>query len=130
MCPDRISKGAWDYDADGIVFHRKGAHMDEKFIRRIYERILAKAGIRKRRFHDIRHTYGSMLLSKGASVLYVKEQMGHSSIQITVDTYGHWIPNSNRAVVNTLDEPHLSAPYPHPAKNKSQQVIEFAGVSI
>ena len=127
---ERAQKRAWEYDIDGLVFHRKGSHMDEKFIRRIYERVLSKAGIRKRRFHDIRHTYGSMLLSKGVSVLYVKEQMGHSSIQITVDTYGHWIPNSNRAAVNSLDEPHLFTPYPpHPAKNKNQQVIEFAGVS-
>jgi len=39
-----------------------------------------------------RHTFGSLLIQDGASLAYVKDQMGHSSIQITVDTYGHLIP--------------------------------------
>ena len=35
--------------------------------------------------------------------MYVKEQLGHASIQITVDIYGHWIPGSNKAAVDRLD---------------------------
>lgn len=46
---------------------------------------LEKAGLRKIRFHDLRHTFGSLLIQDGASLTYVKEQMGHSSIQVTVD---------------------------------------------
>ena len=57
---------------------------------------LARAGIRKIRLHDLRHTFGSLLLQNGASIVYVKEQMGHSSIQATVDTYGHLIPGVDR----------------------------------
>ena len=53
---------------------------------------LDKAGLRRFRLHDLRHTFGSLLIQDGASLTYVKEQMGHSSIQITVDTYGHLIP--------------------------------------
>lgn len=53
---------------------------------------LEKAGLRRFRLHDLRHTFGSLLIQDGASLTYVKEQMGHSSIQITVDTYGHLIP--------------------------------------
>ena len=40
----------------------------------------------------------------GESPAYVKEQMGHSSIQVTVDLYCHWIPGSNRQAVDRLDE--------------------------
>ena len=40
----------------------------------------------------------------GESPAYVKEQMGHSSIQVTVDLYCHWIPRSNRQAVDRLDE--------------------------
>ena len=36
--------------------------------------------------------------------MYVKEQMGHSSIQVTVDTYGHLIPGANVSFVDRLDE--------------------------
>ena len=40
----------------------------------------------------------------GASIVYVKEQMGHSSIQVTVDTYGHLIPGANACFVHRLAE--------------------------
>jgi len=66
--------------------------------------VLAKAGIRKIRLHDLRHTFGSLLLQNGASIVYVKEQMGHSSIQVTVDIYGHLIPGANVHFVDRLDE--------------------------
>jgi len=65
--------------------------------------VLAKAGIRKIRLHDLRHTFGSALIQSGASIVYVKEQMGHSSIQVTVDTYGHLIPGANASFVDRLD---------------------------
>jgi len=65
--------------------------------------VLAKAGIRKIRLHDLRHTFGSLLIQAGASIVYVKEQMGHSSIQVTVDTYGHLIPGANTSFVDRLD---------------------------
>jgi integrase len=62
------------------------------------------AKLRRVRFHDLRHTFASQLLSQGESPAYVKEQMGHSSIQVTVDIYGHLIPGGNRAAVDKLDE--------------------------
>jgi integrase len=52
---------------------------------------------------SIRHTCASLLLSDVASLVYVKEQLGHSSIEVTVDIYGHLIPGSNRHSVNKLD---------------------------
>jgi hypothetical protein len=55
---------------------------------RYMEPVLEKAGLRRFRFHDLRHKFGNLLIQGGASLAYVKDQMGHSSIQITVDTYG------------------------------------------
>jgi hypothetical protein len=46
---------------------------------------------------------GSLLIQNGASLTYVKEQMGHSSIQVTVDVYGHLVPGANIAWVDRLD---------------------------
>jgi len=57
------------------------------------------------RFHDLRHSYASLLLQQGESPVYVKEQLGHSSIQITVDCYGHLIPGGNKQAVDRLDTP-------------------------
>ena len=64
---------------------------------------LDRAGLRRFRFHDLRHTFGSLLMQDGASLVYVKDQMGHSSIQVTVDTYGHLIPGADIAWVDRLD---------------------------
>jgi len=69
--------------------------------RRFY-RCLEKAKLRRIRFHDLRHTFASLLIQNGESLAYVKEQMGHSSIRVTVDVYGHLIPGANRQAVCRL----------------------------
>ena len=66
---------------------------------------LEKAGLHHFRFRDLRHTLGSLLIQGGASLAYVKEQMGHSSIQVTVDIYGHLIPGADISCVDQLDSP-------------------------
>jgi integrase len=62
----------------------------------------------------LRHTFASPLIQQGESVAYVKEQMGHSSIQITVDVYGHLVPGGNRAAVDRLDDAPPSATQAQP----------------
>jgi integrase len=85
------------------VFHRSAKPMEQYFISRVFKRCLRASGLREIRLHDIRHSYASLLLSDGISPVYVKDQLGHASIRLTVDTYGHLIPNSNHGVVNRLD---------------------------
>ena len=48
------------------------------------------------RFHDLRHTYATLLLMAHQSPGYVQQQLGHSSISITMDIYCHWIPGEGR----------------------------------
>ncbi len=72
--------------------------------RRVFYRLLEIADVPRFRFHDIRHTLASLLLQQGESLHYVKEQLGHASIQTTVDVYGHLVPGSNRNAVNRLDD--------------------------
>ena len=66
---------------------------------------LCSGGLRRIRIHDLRHTYASLLIQNGESLAYVKEQLGHHSIQMTVDVYGHLVPGSNRQAVDRLDDP-------------------------
>ena len=108
-----------------MIFHRDGEPIEHNFIRRIFKRILTRAGIREIRFHDIRHTYASLLLSNGESLVYVKEQLGHYSIQMTVDIYGHLIPGSNRQAVNRLDT-QQDTTYTQPEKKEVVQSIKIA----
>ena len=70
--------------------------------KRIFYRACEKAGLHRRPLHSTRHTFATLLLQQGESPVYVKEQMGHSSITVTVDVYKHWIPSANRNAVNRL----------------------------
>ncbi len=79
-------------------------------MRHVFKRMLEKAKLRHVRIHDLRHTFASLLLQQDESVVYVKEQLGHGSIQITVDTYGHLIPGANRGAVNRLDDAAAAQP--------------------
>jgi integrase len=72
--------------------------------KRYFYKVLEKAGLRRIRFHDLRHSFASLLIAQGESLAYVRDQLGHSSIQITVDTYGHLVPGSNRQAVDRLDD--------------------------
>jgi len=82
-----------------------GKQLDPNNMRkRVFYRCLDFAELRRVRFHDLRHTFASLLIQQGESLVYVKDQLGHHSIQITVDTYGHLVPGGNRQAVDRLDD--------------------------
>jgi len=86
-----------------VFLSREGCQIDMGNVKtRHFFRCLDKAGIRRIRFHDLRHTFASLLIQNGESLAYVKDQLGHSSIKMTVDVYGHLVPGANRAAVNRL----------------------------
>lgn len=84
--------------------------LDAANVRRSFSLSLKKAGLRQMRFHDLRHTFASWLIAAGESLPYVRDQLGHHSIGITVDTYGHLIPGANRGAVNRLAAAVENAP--------------------
>ncbi len=103
-------EGKDDVSGELVFPSPDGSILDpDNLYHRYFLPVLAKAGIRKIRLHDLRHTFGSLLIQGGASIVYVKEQMGHSTIQVTVDTYGHLIPGANVSYVDRLDAPQKSA---------------------
>jgi integrase len=91
--------------ADDLIFRSKaGTVLDpNNLVHYQFLPCLEHAGLRRFRFHDLRHTFGSLLIQDGASLAYVKEQMGHSSIQVTVDTYGHLVPGADINWIDGLD---------------------------
>jgi len=91
-----------------VFTHRKGKPVDMNNVKVAYfKKVLRKAGLRDIRFHDLRHTYASLLLAQGEPVTYVANQLGHANPGITLKIYSHWVPNeSQREAVNKL--PSLS----------------------
>lgn len=96
---------------------------------RVWRPLLDKAGVRHIRVHDARHTYASLMLRRGVPIAYVSKQLGHSSISITVDLYGHFIPGADRHHVEGLAEaietagtqPHATQAQPNPTERQTRR---------
>lgn len=61
------------------------------------------------RFHGLRHSFAAMLIAEGAHPRAMMERMGHSTIQVTLGTYGHLFPNLEAALTDALDEVYRKA---------------------
>ena len=86
---------------------RNGNFMDPYNLKdRYFYKCLEKAGLRRVRFHDLRHTFATLLIEQGYPLPYIQQQLGHSSIRMTVDVYGHLAPSSSREAVNSLPSPN------------------------
>ena len=98
----RITSGENQHD---LVFaNKQGNPIDpNNMIKREFLSALRFAGLRKIRFHDLRHTYCTLLISQGENTKFIQNQLGHASIQTTMDRYGHLFPADNKGVGSRLD---------------------------
>jgi integrase len=99
---DWLAKGQNEMP-EWVFCNFEGKLLDTNNLRnRALHKCLEAAELRTIRLHDLRHTFASLLIQNGESLAYVKDQMGHSSIKVTVDIYGHLVPGANRQAVNRL----------------------------
>ena len=90
---------------DDHVFHNKaGDPIDYHNIeRREFHPALERAGLRKIRWHDLRHTFVALLVANGEYPTKIQELKGHADIGTTFNTYGHLMPDSSNGVGERLD---------------------------
>jgi integrase len=72
-------------------------------VQRHFRKALKDAGIPQIRFHDLRHTYASLLLAQGENVKYVQTQLGHSSPTVTLNVYAHLMKKENQEAACRLE---------------------------
>jgi integrase len=65
----------------------------EHLVKRSFKPLLKNAGLPEIRFHDLRHTCATLLLSRGVHPKLVQELLGHATIAMTLDTYSHYLPS-------------------------------------
>ena len=88
-----------------LFTNEKGGFIDlNNWRRRVFNKALKEAKLRKIRVHDLRHSYATIRISKGDSILDVSNQLGHHSVKLTLDTYSHWLPGKKKAEVDALDD--------------------------
>ena len=68
------------------------------------KKLLQKAGLPDVRFHDLRHSVATMLLSMGTHPKVVQELLGHSQISMTMDIYSHVLPTMQRDAISKLND--------------------------
>ncbi len=73
-------------------------------INRSFKPLLRQADLPDIRFHDLRHTCATLLLSRGVHAKLVQELLGHSTIAVTLDTYSHVLPGMDDGLADTMDE--------------------------
>lgn len=65
---------------------------------------LKRAGIKRIRFHDLRHTYASILIDQGENIKYIQSQLGHSTPTVTLNIYSHLLKPTNQEAARRLEE--------------------------
>jgi len=90
----------------GLVFPNEiGSLLNPSNLRnRSFKRIKARSGVREDlRFHDLRHTCATLLLSEGVNGKVVSEMLGHASITITFNTYSHVLPDMQDSAAEAME---------------------------
>jgi len=100
---EALRKG-WGEPPEWLFYNEEGKLIDINNLRkRVFYKCLEKAGLRRIRIHDLRHTYATLRIAAGHNIADVSKQLGHHSINITVDTYHHWTPGANKGEIDQLD---------------------------
>jgi integrase len=90
---------------DDLVFaSAEGKPIDPGVLSHNFARIVKRTGIENVLFHDLRHTFASLMLLRGAKPKVISEALGHSSVAFTMDTYSHIIGRMQEDAMALLDE--------------------------
>src|SRR5208283_4863261 len=102
------------------------ATMHNNAMKRYYYPALRKAGLRHVSFHSLRHSNASFRIQAGQNIKYIQTQLGHASINMTMDVYGHLFNDFdfNRKQVDLLESVRnpLENPFKHPSQQESASV--------
>src|SRR5262249_46843069 len=80
-----------------------GVWRKDTFMARVFRPAVRRAELAPLRFHDLRHTYAALMVAAGAHPKLLQAQLGHTSINVTLNTYGHLYPDAFADVGDALD---------------------------
>ena len=92
------------WQESGLVFTTTiGTAIEPRNLLRSLDQLIMRAGVRRIRFHDLRHTCASLLLAQGVPPRVVMDVLGHSQFSITMDLYSHVMPTALREAADAID---------------------------
>jgi integrase len=100
---ERLAAGD-SWQESGLVFTTSvGTVVEPRNLSRTFEHLVQQSGVRRIRFHDLRHTCASLPLAQGVSPRVVMDVLGHSQLSITMDLYSHVMPSALRDAADAMD---------------------------
>ncbi len=103
IAKEKLKTGPSYQDYDLVICTDSGTPVNPENLKKSYSRLIQAAGVPKIRFHDLRHTHATMLLSQGVNAKVISERLGHSNIKTTLDIYSHILPNMQEEAANQID---------------------------
>lgn len=100
----RLKAGERWQDRDLVFCNRYGGYLDPSHLRQRFDKFLKEAGLPDVRFHDLRHSAATILLSMGVPAKVVQEILGHSQISMTMDIYSHVLPDMQQQAMDKMNE--------------------------
>jgi integrase len=93
----------WIGSGEYVFTSTIGTPLEQRRLDRIFKDLCDKAGLRRIRFHDVRHSAASILIAEGVHPKAIQELLRHSSIQLTMDTYGHLFDQVQRETADKMN---------------------------
>jgi integrase len=100
---ERITAGDSWQESDLVFTTPRGAPVEPNDFSKAFRRLCLAAGIRPVRLHDLRHTCASLLLAQGVPPRVVMEVLGHSSLDVTMNIYGHVMLDAQREALSRME---------------------------
>ena len=100
------SEHDYDFAETDFVFGGK-LPLSDQTVRRRMDQYADKAGIKRIRVHDLRHSHASLVISKGLKIedlILLSKRLGHRDVKETLNTYSHLFPNAQRKILESIDE--------------------------
>ena len=99
----KLKAGPFWEEHDYVFCTLTGTHLRPSHVVVEFKKLLKKAGLPDIRFHDLRHSAATLLLSLGVHAKVVQEMLGHTQISMTMDIYSHVLPSMQQDAVNKLN---------------------------
>lgn len=102
---ERLSAPPGEFEETDLIFTTdRGKPVDPSGLTRRFKTLAKKAGFPNIRFHDLRHTYATLMLTLGIHPKIVQEILGHETIGITMDTYSHVLKGMQQEAISKANE--------------------------
>lgn len=87
-------------DNDLVICTNTGTLQDPRNVVRVLKRLIKSTKVPNIRFHDIRHTHASILISEGVDIVKISKRLGHANPKITLEFYARQLPNADNDIAD------------------------------